>query len=236
MKDLKTIAKNYQVPTEQKEEVVIDDFAKGIIDRVFNNLAIIFPAWKHNWKSDDPSDPDKVLRAAKREWTKAFIENKICTMEQIKCGFAKARQSESDFLPSCGKFISWCQPSAEDLGYPSEREAMKECVNYRNSQRMFYSDTIAVRPFIAELTKRVDWWLINNASTNEQIRKSEKHFSEVYIEMINTYVEPEATEAPRLPTKRMVEENLSLTQRSDRKERAQKAIDEIKLKLKNRNS
>ena len=47
MKDLKTIAKNYQVPTEQKEEVVIDDFAKGIIDRVFNNLAIIFPAWKH---------------------------------------------------------------------------------------------------------------------------------------------------------------------------------------------
>lgn len=67
MKDLKTIASNYKMPTEQKEPVVIDEFAKGIIDRVFNNLAIIFPAWKHNWKSNDPSDPDKVLRAAKRE-------------------------------------------------------------------------------------------------------------------------------------------------------------------------
>ena len=232
MKDLKTIANSIQqngLP-EQKQPLVVDEFAKKIIDQVFDQLAVILPAWKQAWPTE------REMSVAKMEWVKAFSENKINTIEQIKYGFAKARKSESDFLPSCGKFISWCQPSAEDLGYPSEREAMKECVNYRNSQRMFYSDTIAVRPFIAELTKRVDWWLINNASTNEQIRKSEKHFSEVYMEMISNYVEPEVTEAPRLPTKRMVEENLSLAQRSDKKERAQKAIDEIKLKLKNRNS
>ena len=95
-----------------KQEFVVDDFAKGVIDKVFDQLAVIFPAWKHAWPTQ------KELSAAKMEWTKAFTENGICTIEQIQYGFKKARQAETDFLPSCGKFISWCEPSASDLGYP----------------------------------------------------------------------------------------------------------------------
>ncbi len=98
---------------------------------MFTQLSIIFPAWKHNWKSDDPTNPDKILNLAKMEWTKAFNENGINTLEQIKFGFAKARKLESNFLPSCGVFIGWCSPSAEDLGYPSEQQALKMCVSYR---------------------------------------------------------------------------------------------------------
>ena len=62
MKDLKSLVNNFNAPaTKQfnKDEVVIDEFAKNIIDQVFTQLSIIFPAWKHNWKSDDPEKPDR---------------------------------------------------------------------------------------------------------------------------------------------------------------------------------
>ena len=96
MKDLKTIAQNFNPATLKKtDDIIIDDFAKNIINKVFDQLSVIFPAWKHAWPTE------KELSLAKMEWTKAFNENDIKTLEQIKYGFAKARKSESDFLPSC---------------------------------------------------------------------------------------------------------------------------------------
>jgi len=224
------LVNSYNPITEHKESIVIDEFAKSIIDRVFNNLAIIFPAWKHNWKSDDPQDPDKVLRSAKREWTKAFVENNISTMEQISYGFAKARKSETDFLPSCGKFISWCSPSPEDLGYPSEQQALRKCIEYRNKIKM--GITINARPFIVELVKRVDWWLINTASSQVEHRKAEKHFKEEYLGLINSeYQEPEETSSERLETSEVVRQRMSPQQKEDAIERGKDCVKEMKRKL-----
>lgn len=231
MKDLSNLVNNYKPITESKNEVVIDEFAKSIIDRVFNNLAIIFPAWKHNWKSDDPSDPDKVLRSAKREWTKAFVENNISTMEQIKYGFANARKSESDFLPSCGKFIAWCAPSAEDLGYPSETQALRDCINYRNAKKMGMANY--ARPWLMELCKRVDWWMINSASTQAEHRKAEKHFKDVYIDLINSdYQEPEETTHERLETREVVKDRMSPQQLEDGRKRGLDVLKDVKKKIK----
>lgn len=233
MKDLKTIASNYQAPTEQKEPVVIDEFAKSIIDRVFNSLAIIFPAWKHNWKSDDPNDPDKVLREAKREWTKAFIENNICTMDQIKYGFAKARQSESDFLPSCGKFISWCEPTAEDMGYPSEQQSMRLCVAYRNSIKLGLASN--ARPLIIELYKRLDWFLLNSAGSQAEHKKAEKHFHDEYMKLIKSdYREPQETTHERLESEEVVKDRMSPQQIEDGKKRGLECLSDIKKKLKSK--
>ena len=107
MKDLTEIMKNInRGGLAENKEIIIDDFAKSIINKVFEQLSKIFPAWQYNWKTQ------KEIDGAKMEWTKAFNENNINTLEQIKYGFAKARKSETDFLPSCGKFISWCEPSA----------------------------------------------------------------------------------------------------------------------------
>ena len=236
MKDLSNLVNTYKPLTEHKENIVIDEFAKSIIDRVFNNLAIIFPAWKHNWKSDDTSDPDKVLRSAKREWTKAFVENNICTMEQIKFGFAKSRKSESDFLPSCGKFISWCTPSAEDLGYPSEQQALRDCIKHRNNQKMFNPLPIYIRPVIVELCKRVDWWMINTASNQQQIKKGDEHFKETYINLINSdYQEPQETTSERLETTEIVRDRMSPEQLEDGRIRGLEAMKDIKKKLKSKN-
>ena len=45
--------------TEHQEKPVIDEFAKSIINRVFDNLAIIFPAWQYNWKTQQQIDGAK---------------------------------------------------------------------------------------------------------------------------------------------------------------------------------
>ena len=230
MKDLSNLLNNYKPITEHKEEIVIDEFAKSIIDRVFNNLAIIFPAWKHNWKSDDPSDPEKVLRSAKREWTKAFVENDISTLDQITYGFAKARKSESDFLPSCGKFISWCSPSPEDLGYPSEQRALMMCVTHRNKLKM--NMPVNTRQLIVELCKHVDWFLMNAANNQAEHKKAEAHFKSEYMSLINSgYQEPVETNDKRLETREVVIDRMSPDQLESRKNRGLNCMSEVRRQL-----
>ena len=231
MKNLTEIGANFN-PIAQQKEVVIDDFAKNIINKVFDQLSVIFPAWKHAWPTD------KELSAAKMEWTKAFNENGINTLEQIKYGFAKARKSESDFLPSCGKFISWCSPSPEDLGYPTEQQALRDCINYRNAKKMGIPNY--ARPWLIELCKRVDWWLVSSASNQTEHRKAEKHFKDVYLEFVNSdYREPEETTHERLETREIVKGRMSEQQLEDGRKRGLDCIKDIrkglaKAKLKNK--
>ncbi len=228
MKDLKTIAKNFS-PSEVKkpDDVIIDDFAKNIINQVFSQLSVIFPAWKYALPTE------KELSLAKMEWTKAFNENGIHELDQIKYGFKKARASESDFLPSCGKFISWCTPTAEDLGYPSEHKALQSCITYKNNKNMFGNTGITTRPFIIELYKRVDWWLMNNAGSQMEHKKAEKHFREEYLALINSnYQEPEETTHERLETTEVVKDRMSPEQLKDGQKRGLDAIKAIRRKFK----
>ena len=227
MKDLSNLVNKYKPITQHQEQIVIDDFAKSIIDRVFSNLATIFPAWKHNWKSDDPNDPDKVLKSAKREWTKAFVENNISTMEQIKYGFTKARKSESDFLPSCGKFVSWCTPTAEDFGYPSEQQALRDCISYRNRHKMGMK-TYA-RPMIIDLCKRVDWFLMNTASNQTEQKRATAHFNEEYSKLISSgYQEPIETHDERLETSEIVIDRMSPEQLEDARKRMLERLKDVR--------
>ena len=232
MKDLKSIAikmggrgsaKN-ALQRFAQEEVVIDEFAKSIINKVFDQLSKIFPAWQYNWKTQ------KEIDGAKMEWTKAFNENDIRTMEQIKHGFAKARKSETDFLPSCGKFISWCSPSPEDLGYPSEQQALRKCIEYRNKMKM--GIIINARPFIVELVKCIDWWLMNAASNQVEHKEADKHFKDEYLKLINSdYQEPVETPHERLETTEVVSERMSPEQIKDRGNRAKNCADEVRKQL-----
>lgn len=229
MKDLKSLVGNIQnngLQNYQKKEVVIDEFAKSIIDKVFSQLSVIFPAWKHAWPTD------KEMSLAKMEWTKAFTENNIVSVEQIQHGFLKARKVDTDFLPSCGKFISWCKPTAEDLGYPSESQAMKECIAYRSNQKMFAPLKMHTRPLIIELCKRVDWWLINTANGREEVKKSQVHFSDIYLELCSTFIEPEFVTENLLPTQETIKKNMSEQQKQDMKKRGLEILAETKNKIK----
>jgi len=226
MKDLSKIAAgiNRSGITNHQEKPVIDEFAKGIINRVFDNLAIIFPGWQYNWKTQDQID------GAKREWTKAFIENNICTMEQISHGFSKARKSETNFLPSCGVFISWCAPSPEDLGYPSEAKALEQCITHRNKEKI-HIDSHASH-FIQTLCKCVDWWLMNTANGQNQVAVAKKLFREEYLNLIETYQKPVETASQRLETSEVTRKRLSPSQLESGRKRGLEHLAEIRKKLK----
>ena len=229
MKDLREISKNLVMNNTQltnQKDIIIDKFAKNIINKVFDQLAVIFPAWKNAWPSE------KELSMAKLEWTKAFNENNISTLEQIKIGFTKARKVDTDFLPSCGKFISWCSPSAEDLGYPSDQQMMRSCIEYRNNQKMFTPAKKYFRPVVIELCKRIDWWMINNTSSQVDRKKADDHFKEEYLNLVKTYKEPLEGSNERLETKETVEVRKTPEQKEDAKKRHLEQLKEIRQKLK----
>lgn len=232
MKSMKDLVSNINMTEHKEKEIVVDDFAKNVINKVFKELALILPAWQYAWKSDDPQNPDKVLNAAKQQWTKAFIENNICTVEQISHGFAKARKYESDFVPSCGKFISWCTPSPEDLGYPSEAKALEQCITHRNKEKM-HIDSHASH-FIQTLCKCVDWWLMNTANGQNQVAVAKKLFREEYLNLIATYQKPVETPSQRLETSEVTSKRMSPNQLQDQRARGLKHLESIRAKLKHK--
>ncbi|PCR94882.1 Replication protein P [Pseudomonas fluorescens] len=119
------------LPNVASSEVVpvkADPGTVQVINSLFRELMAIFPAWKQAW-------PDKeATSAAKATWTKAFMAEKITTIEQIRFGIEQCRKLGSDFAPSVGKFINLCQPTPEMLGLPPLETAFREaCRNVHPS-------------------------------------------------------------------------------------------------------
>src|SRR5690554_3749545 len=97
----------------QEPKASINAEAAQNVNEIFRALQAAFPAWRSAFP-DDAS-----LRAAKVSWVKGLIEAGITDMNCIARGVRRARQSESDFFPSVGKFIGWCQLSPEELRMPN---------------------------------------------------------------------------------------------------------------------
>jgi len=146
---------------------------------------------------------------------------------------SKARMSEIDFLPSPGKFISWCKPNPEDMGYPSTEKAKRLCIAHRAKENLTGISCMSTRPLIVELCSLVDWWLINAGTTPQQLKKAEAHFEKVYLELISSgYQEPKETNSPKLETSEVTKPRMSERQELDRLKRGRSHLDEIKNKLK----
>lgn len=131
MKDLKSVMDKLQSNTQQtieanqQQEVVkkqVSDNAKSVIDKLFEELKSCYPAWKQAFG-------DKATwLAAKKTWTKAFIENDVSNMEQVSIGLKEARKSDNPFWPSVGQFIKWCNNSEIDTDEAFNRMiARKPC-------------------------------------------------------------------------------------------------------------
>jgi len=214
MKDMSTVLNNLDLTKigDHALQNKVPPIVKTIVDSLFDQLAYVFPAWKYTW------DTEEKIKGAKKEWVKAFFENDITTKEQIAHGLRNARKQDSDFLPSCGKFVAWCNPSPEDLGYPSEQSAIRLCVSYRAKIKL--NLPTHTRPLIMELCKRVDWFLMNAASTQPEHKKAEAHFKAEYMSLINSgYQEPEESTVQRLETAEVVVDRMSPEQLESRKNR-----------------
>ncbi|GLT13872.1 replication protein P [Vibrio algivorus] len=100
------------IPKPQKinfsKSPVVTDETREFVNKIFIELQAAFPAWRHTFQTNES------LSTAKITWMKALVEAKVTSKTQIARGLKVARQSESDFFPSVGKFISWCR-TAENV-------------------------------------------------------------------------------------------------------------------------
>lgn len=103
-----------------QELKTVDTGTAQVVNALFRELQACFPAWKQAWPTDE------AMAAAKKTWIKGFAADGITTIEQIRLGIEQCRRSESDFMPSVGRFIVMCKPTAESLGLPSEDAAYRE--------------------------------------------------------------------------------------------------------------
>lgn len=86
----------------EKEKNSNNEATKLVIDELFESLIAIYPAYKQSWPTQE------VIDSAKKQWLISFVDSNLTDIAQIKKGLAKARESESEFIPSPGRFISWC--------------------------------------------------------------------------------------------------------------------------------
>lgn len=162
-----------QLMPEEKPQRVVNSDAEKMVDVLFSNLMQIFPAARQTALSS----PDDVA-AAKRQWILAFAENGITSIHQIKAGMRLARQQETDFWPSCGKFIGWCRAgAAESAGLPSVDEVVDEFNRYCAKRGDYQSSadypwSAAVMYWIVTDVRRL---MLQHNYGDSEVRKSIQH-------------------------------------------------------------
>ena len=119
-------AANQAHTTPEEPKLSVGEQTKAVIENVFDYIKGAKPAWKYSFSEDGSEDK------AKKEWTKAFMENSIIKKEQVQAGLRKVRKDPSPYFPSCGQFIGWCKPDPEDFGLPMTHTAYYEAC--RNAQ------------------------------------------------------------------------------------------------------
>lgn len=102
-----------------------------LINRLFREIRNARPAWRQAWGSRE------ALASAKVTWVLALVEGQVRDWDrQIELGLRRLRAEPSDFVPSPGKFVEWCRPTAESLGLqPAERAYEEACRNAHPSAR-----------------------------------------------------------------------------------------------------
>jgi len=102
--------------TYKKPFVNADEMIKvsEIVNKLFMDLAGIYPAFKQSWDDKD------VLSSSKRQWTIGFIEQGINNYELIEAGLCACRKSGDKFVPSIGEFIAMCLPPKKEIKRQSD--------------------------------------------------------------------------------------------------------------------
>lgn len=198
---------------QQNQGRAISESDVEIIKNVFIALQGNFPAWKQVWP-DVPS-----LNTAKKEWTKAFIEAGISSMEQIQNGLRQCRQHSSNWPPSTGVFIKWCKQASdtpESLGLPSADKAyLQACAASHPA-----ADSSRLHPAVWHAACETGLYLL----ARQPESKSRPAFERAYALTIEMIIRGEPLrEIPKaLPASVHVPASL---------DRARSALDEIRKKL-----
>ena len=105
---------------KQSEEIQITPEAVNYVDKVFRSILPHFPAWRQTC----PTDAD--LGMMKAAWTKAIVRHSMKTgsLPNARAGVTACEESDSDWLPSVGKFIKWCEQNDDVAEYAKRALAL----------------------------------------------------------------------------------------------------------------
>ncbi|WP_425318442.1 replication protein P [Pseudomonas nitroreducens] len=94
-----------------------------LVNQLFREIRTARSAWRQAWNTTE------VLEATKVTWVKTFLENGINDWDsQIAFGLQALRAEPTDFVPSPGKFASWCYPTPESMALPPLEMAYAEAL------------------------------------------------------------------------------------------------------------
>lgn len=101
-----------QITTQQAQP--LNAQIEKLVDKIFEQLLASCPSIQY-WTAQQ-------INTAKRQWILGFAENGIRTLNQVRNGMKELRAKDDDFVPSIGKFISWCKNGNDyaHLGLPTE--------------------------------------------------------------------------------------------------------------------
>lgn len=106
----------------------LDDDGRKAIETLVNKLFREIRGARSGWRQAWPDT--KALDEARVSWLKTFLENGISDWDnQVAYGMQQLRAEPSDWVPSPGKFVTWCQPTPEVLGLPSLAAAYAEALS-----------------------------------------------------------------------------------------------------------
>ncbi len=141
-----------------------------VINQLFRQLRSIRTAWRQAW-------PDaKAYKESKATWLQAFIENGICTQEQIDIGLIRCRAEPSDFIPSVGKFIQGCVPTPEMIGLPSLDAAFDQAI--RNCHPAMRAVSKWFHPAVYHATAAAGFHSLQSLSRELALLSFEKRYME----------------------------------------------------------
>jgi len=148
-------------------------FVSEQFNDIFRQLSQIFPGFRASIKTQDD------LNTMRQQWVLAMVEGGIRTLDQIEKGLSAARNADTDFLPSCGRFVSWCNANNRAaLGLPTDDEVMAEFKRYAREKYRFAS------PENFEWSHPVMYWVVldvrrmmyqHNFTDVEVLRSIKKH-------------------------------------------------------------
>jgi hypothetical protein len=168
-------AQNNIVTAKPEEQKQGNEYAASLVNSLFKSLQAAYPGWRAAFKDDE------ALRLAKLTWVKAFMENGINTPEQIQLGMTKARRDESDFFPSVGKFMKWCNPTPKDIGLPSAEEAYKEAAyKHKSPSKKPWS-----HPAVYQAGKDTGWFFLGTSSEKESFPKFKRAYASICERVMN---------------------------------------------------
>jgi hypothetical protein len=172
----------HQIKTAKpQEQQGLNNQAALFVNNLFRSLQVAYPAWKQAFGTEQD------LELTKKSWIRAFAESGITQKEQIALGMKRARQDQSDFFPSSGKFIAWCKPLPEDFGLPSSSDAWREvCAHCHESIAHPWSSTA-----VYEAGARTQFFNIRSGQARE------KGFTEIYEQVCKEIMQGKIFSGPR---------------------------------------